>query len=92
MGRSDADDKICNPYVVKITPDHDKHSVYSIVKTLFELDSSQANTFDVIRFVAATLVIFSHAYAVSGVPTMSRFQVRLVLSDMDHWRLKYFSW
>ena len=68
MGRSDADDKICNPYVLKITSHHDKHSVYSIVKTLFELDSSQANNFDVIRFVAATLVIFSHAYAVSGYP------------------------
>jgi len=39
------------------------------MKTLFELDSSQANNFDVIRFVAATLVIFSHAYAVSGYPT-----------------------
>jgi len=38
------------------------------MKTLFELDSSQANNFDVIRFVAATLVIFSHAYAVSGYP------------------------
>ena len=38
------------------------------MKTLFEYDSSQANNFDVIRFVAATLVIFSHAYAVSGYP------------------------
>jgi peptidoglycan/LPS O-acetylase OafA/YrhL len=38
------------------------------MKTLAELDSSKVNNFDAIRFVAATLVIFSHAYAVSGHP------------------------
>ena len=38
------------------------------MKTLFELDSLKTNNFDVIRFVAATLVIFSHAYAASGHP------------------------
>lgn len=36
------------------------------MKTLAELDSSKGNNFDVIRFVAATLVIYSHAYAISG--------------------------
>jgi peptidoglycan/LPS O-acetylase OafA/YrhL len=38
------------------------------MKTLMELDEGKNNNFDVIRFVAASLVIFSHAYAVSGHP------------------------
>jgi peptidoglycan/LPS O-acetylase OafA/YrhL len=36
------------------------------MKTLAELDSTKGNNFDAIRFVAATLVIYAHAYAVSG--------------------------
>jgi peptidoglycan/LPS O-acetylase OafA/YrhL len=36
------------------------------MKTLAELDASEGNNFDAIRFVAATLVIYAHAYAVSG--------------------------
>jgi peptidoglycan/LPS O-acetylase OafA/YrhL len=36
------------------------------MKTLAELDASKGNNFDAIRFVAATLVIYAHAYAVSG--------------------------
>ena len=36
------------------------------MKTLAELDAAKGNNFDAIRFVAATLVIYAHAYAVSG--------------------------
>ncbi len=36
------------------------------MKTLAELDSAKGNNFDAIRFAAATLVIYAHAYAVSG--------------------------
>jgi peptidoglycan/LPS O-acetylase OafA/YrhL len=38
------------------------------MKTLLQLDVDKQNNFDAIRFVAASLVIFSHAYAVSGHP------------------------